>query len=97
MIGFQCALVSVLQMLLQWLRTLSVVVDVLEEGANELETPLEPQQRIGSKVIHVHIEHYHVLQILILKHIRSIDLGQFLCQGGEVINSHIEDYILSYR
>lgn len=92
MVWFQCALVCILQMLLERLRDLCIVVDVLEEGANELQTSFQPKQRIGGKIINIHIKHYHILQILIPKYIRSIDLGQFLLSKSSRLDS-----ILSYQ
>lgn len=71
-IGFQGALVGILEMLLEGLPSLGVVVDVLEEGTDELESSFQPKQGVGRKVIHVYIQNDEVLQILVLQDVRTI-------------------------
>jgi len=84
-IGLKGALVGVLQVLLQCLLGLGIVVDVLEEGANELEAALQPEQRVGRKIVHIHIQHNQILQILVLQNIRTIGFRQFLKQKTKFI------------
>lgn len=75
MIGLQRFLIRILQMRLERLLVLCIVVDVLEEGADQLEAALQPEQRRRCIVVDIHIQHYHVFQILVFQNVCAIDLG----------------------